>query len=60
MVEDSLALAASENAPRLESVRPASLTPVVFGFFIVAIIAVAAYLTQRGVSDSTNWLFAQL
>jgi signal transduction histidine kinase len=56
MVEDSVALAASETAPRLESVRPASLTPVVFGFFIVAIIAVAAYLTQRGVSNSTNWL----
>jgi len=56
MVEDSVALAASEKAPRLESVRPASLTRVVFGCFIVAIIAVAAFLTQRGVSNSTNWL----
>jgi CHASE3 domain sensor protein len=27
-----------------------------FGFLIIAIIAVAAYLIQRGVSNSTNWV----
>ena len=51
---DDVALAANEKAPRPESVRPVSLIPVLFGFFIIAIIAVAAYLTLRGVSNSTN------
>ena len=54
MVEDNVALAANQKAPRPESVRPVSRTPVFFGFFIIAIIGVAAYLTQRGVSNSTN------
>jgi signal transduction histidine kinase len=27
-----------------------------FGVFIIAVIAVAAYLTQRGVGNSTNWV----
>jgi len=56
MVEDNVALAANEKAPQPESVRPVSLKPVFFGFFIIAIIGVAAYLTQRGVSNSTNWV----
>jgi len=51
---DDVALAANEKAPRPESVRPVSLIPVLFGFFIIAIIAVAAYLTLHGVSNSTN------
>jgi signal transduction histidine kinase len=54
MVEDNVALAANEKALRPESVRPVSRIPVLFGFFIIAFIAVAAYLTQRGVSNSTN------
>jgi signal transduction histidine kinase len=56
MVEDNVALAANEKALRPESVRPVSLVPVLFGFFIIVVIAVAAYLTQRGVSNSTNWV----
>jgi CHASE3 domain sensor protein len=56
MVEDNVALTANEKAPQPESVRPVSLIPVWFGFFIIAVIAVAAYLTQRGVSNSTNWV----
>jgi signal transduction histidine kinase len=51
---DDVALAANEKAPRPESVRLVSRIPVLFGFFIIAIISVAAYLTQRGVSNSTN------
>jgi signal transduction histidine kinase len=54
MVEDNVALAANEKELRPESVRPVSRIPVLFGFFIIAFIAVAAYLTQRGVSNSTN------
>jgi signal transduction histidine kinase len=54
MVEDNVALAANQKAPRPESVRPVSRAPVFFGFFIIAIIGVAAYLTQRGVSNSTK------
>ena len=56
MVEDNVALAANEKAPQPEPVRPVSLIPVFFGVFIVAVIAVAAYLTQRGVSDSAAWV----
>jgi signal transduction histidine kinase len=56
MVEDNVALAANEKAPQLKPVRPVSLIPVLFGFFVIAVIAVAAYLTQRGVSNSTNWV----
>jgi signal transduction histidine kinase len=54
MVEHSVGLAANEKTPSPEPVRPVSRIPVLFGFFIIAIIAVAAYLTQRGVSNSTN------
>src|SRR6202051_2502185 len=53
MVEDNVALAANEKAPQPKPVRPVSLIPVLFGFFIIAVIAAAAYLTQRGVSNST-------
>jgi signal transduction histidine kinase len=56
MVEDNVALAANEEAPQPRPVRPVSLIPILFGFFIIAVIAVAAYLTQRGVSNSTNWV----
>src|ERR1700676_32333 len=56
MVEDNVALAANEKALRPESVRPVSLIPILFGFFIIAVIAVAAYLNQRGVSNSTDWV----
>jgi signal transduction histidine kinase len=56
MAEENVALAANEKAIRPESVRPVSRIPVLFGFFIIAVIAVAAYVTQRGVSNSTNWV----
>ena len=56
MVEDNVDVAASGKTPSPEPVRAVSLLPVFFGFFIIAIIAVAAYLTQRGVSNSTNWV----
>jgi len=56
MVEDNVALAANEKAPQPKPVRPVSLIPVLFGFFIIAVIAAAAYLTQRGVSNSTIWV----
>jgi signal transduction histidine kinase len=57
MLDDNVALAANEKlSPRAEILRPVSRTPASFGFLIIAIIAVAAYLTQRGVSNSTNWV----
>ena len=56
MVEHNVGLAANEKTPSPEPVRPVSRIPVLFGFLIIAIIAVAAYLTQRGVSNSTNWV----
>ena len=56
MIEDNVDVAASGKTPSPEPVRAVSLLPVFFGFFIIAIIAVAAYLTQRGVSNSTNWV----
>jgi signal transduction histidine kinase len=56
MAEENVALAANEKALRPESVRPVSRIPVLFGFFIITVIAVAAYVTQRGVSNSTNWV----
>ena len=56
MVEHNVDVAASGKTPSPEPVRAVSLIPVFFGFFIIAIIAVAAYLTQRGVSNSTNWV----
>jgi signal transduction histidine kinase len=56
MIEDNVDVAASGKTPSPEPVRAVSLIPVFFGFFIIAIIAVAAYLTQRGVSNSTNWV----
>jgi len=57
MVEHNVDVAASgKTPPSPEPVRAVSLIPVFFGFFIIAIIAVAAYLTQRGVSNSTNWV----
>jgi signal transduction histidine kinase len=56
MAEDNVALAANEKTPQPRLVRTVSLIPVFFGFFIIAVIAVAAYLTQRGVSNSTNWV----
>src|SRR3984893_11202052 len=56
MAEDNLALAANEKAPPHKSARPVSLIPVLLGLFFIAVIAVAAYLTQRGVSNSTNWI----
>jgi signal transduction histidine kinase len=56
MVEHNAASAANEKTPSPEAIRPVSLSPVLFGFFIIALIAVAAYLTQRGVSNSTNWV----
>ena len=56
MIEDNVDVAATGKTPSPEPVRAVSLLPVFFGFFIIAIIAVAAYLTQRGVSNSTNWV----
>jgi len=56
MIEDNVALAANEKVPQSNPVRPVSLIPVFFGFFIIAVIAVAAYLTQRGVSNSAAWV----
>ena len=56
MVEHNVGLAANEKTLSPEPVRPVSRIPVLFGFLIIAIIAVAAYLTQRGVSNSTNWV----
>jgi len=56
MAEENVALAANEKALRPESVRPVSRIPVLFGFFIITIIAGAAYVTQRGVSNSTSWV----
>jgi signal transduction histidine kinase len=56
MIEHNVELAANEKSASPEPVRPVSLTPVLFGFFIIVVIAVAAYLTQRGVSNSTNWV----
>ena len=56
MIEDNVDVAASGKTPSPEPVRAVSLIPVFFGFFIIAIIAVSAYLTQRGVSNSTNWV----
>src|ERR1039457_3045647 len=57
MLDDNVALAAKEKTPsRPEILRPVSRTPALFGFLIISVIAVAAYLTQRGVSNSTNWV----
>jgi signal transduction histidine kinase len=56
MVEDDLPLAAKEKALPPKSARAVSRIPVFLGFFFVAVIAVAAFLTQRGVSNSTNWV----
>jgi CHASE3 domain sensor protein len=56
MAEDNLALAANEKTLPQKSARPVSLTPVLLGFFFIAVIAVAAFLTQRGVNNSTNWV----
>jgi signal transduction histidine kinase len=56
MIEDNVALAANEKVPQSNPARPVSLIPVFFGFFIIAVIAVAAYLTQRGVSNSAAWV----
>jgi hypothetical protein len=54
MAEDNLA--SNEKSSTIEAVRPVSLTPAVFNFIIVVVIAVAAYLTQQGVSNSTAWV----
>ena len=56
MAEDNLALAENEKAPPHRSARPASLIPVLLGFLFIAVIAVAAFLTQRGINNSTNWV----
>ena len=56
MAEDNLALAANEKALPHKSARPVSLIPVLLGFFFIAVIAVAAFLTQRGINNSTNWV----
>src|ERR1700730_17691949 len=56
MIEDNVALAANEKVLQSNPVRPVSLIPVFFGFFIIAVIAVGAYLTQRGVSNSAAWV----
>jgi signal transduction histidine kinase len=55
MAEDNLTSAANEKAPP-RSARPASLIPVLLGFLFLAVIAVAAFLTQRGINNSTNWV----
>jgi signal transduction histidine kinase len=56
MVGHNVALAANEKSPSPGPVRAVSLTPVFLGFLIIVVIAVAAYLTQHGVSNSTNWV----
>lgn len=56
MAEDNLSLAANEKAPPHESAGPSSLIPVLLGFVFIVVIAVAAFLTQRGVNNSTNWV----
>jgi signal transduction histidine kinase len=57
MLDDNVALAANEKTPpRSEIFRPVSRMPVLFGLVVITVIAVAAYLTQRGVSNSTNWV----
>src|SRR6202045_3895075 len=56
MAEDNVASAANEKALPHKSARPVSLIPVLLGFFFIAVIAVAAFLTQRGINNSTNWL----
>src|ERR1700688_1238000 len=56
MAEDNLALAANEKAPPHKSARPVSMIPVLLGLFFIAVIGVAAYLTQRGINNSTNWV----
>src|ERR1700732_479390 len=56
MEEDKRALAANEKALPHKSARPVSLIPVLLGFFFIAVIAVTAYLTQRGINNSTNWV----
>jgi len=56
MAEDNLGLAANEKAPPHTSSRPVSLVPVLLGLFLIAVIAVAAFLTQRGINNSTNWV----
>jgi signal transduction histidine kinase len=54
MPEDNLA--PKEKSSTIEAVRRVSLIPAVFGLVIVVIIAVAAYLTQQGVRNSTAWV----
>src|SRR6202795_2559995 len=54
MVEHNAALAANEETPSPEPVRTVSRIPAFLGFIVIVVIAVAAYLTQRGVSNSTN------
>ena len=56
MAEDNVASAANEKALPHKSARSVSLIPVLLGFFFIAVIAVAAFLTQRGINNSTNWL----
>jgi signal transduction histidine kinase len=56
MVEHNAALAANEETPSPEPVRTVSRIPALLGFIVIVVIAVAAYLTQRGVSNSTNWV----
>src|ERR1700675_1159101 len=56
MVEHNAALAANEETPSPEPVRTVSRIPAFLGFIVIVVIAVAAYLTQRGVSNSTNWV----
>jgi len=56
MVEHHVDFVANEKTGSPEPVRSVSLIPVLFGFIIIAVIAVAAFLTQRGVSNSTNWV----
>src|SRR6202045_431824 len=56
MAEDNVASAANEKALPHKSARSVSLFPVLLGFFFIAVIAVAAFLTQRGINNSTNWL----
>jgi signal transduction histidine kinase len=56
MAEDNLALAANEKAPPHRSARSVSLIPVFLGFFFIAVIAVAAFMTQRGINNSRNWV----
>jgi len=56
MIQDNVASAANEKVPQFRPVRPVSLIPAFFGVFILAVIAVAAYLTQGGVSNSAAWV----